>query len=80
MLKILFSVELSAQSKEYYGILPYFGSPHYKYQVPPMGLTISPAKWMEYINLLLENIAYRSQYIAIIDGLLVHMDILEFLF
>ena len=66
------SIQLSTLSEEYCQILPYFGSPHFRYEVLPMGLTIRSAKWMRYINILLENISYRSQYIAIMDDLLVH--------
>ena len=36
------SLRLSENSKEYCGILPYFGSTSYLYQGMPMGLNISP--------------------------------------
>ena len=36
------SVPLTPEAKEFCGILPYFGSPHYRYEVLPMGLAISP--------------------------------------
>ena len=36
------SLQLSKNSKRYYGILPYFGSALYLYQRMPMGLNISP--------------------------------------
>jgi hypothetical protein len=66
------SLPLSKESKEYCGILPYFGSPHYRYEVFPMGLSISPAVWMAYVNFLLESIQDRANYIAIMDDLLIH--------
>ena len=66
------SIKLAPASKEYCGIMPYFGSPHYRYEVLPMGLSISPAKWMEYVNVLLDKITDRANYIAIMDDLLVH--------
>ena len=62
----------SAQSKTYCGILPYFGSPQYRDELLPMVLTISPAKCKEHVNLLLENISHRTQFITIKDVLLVH--------
>ena len=31
------SVPLTPEAKEFCGILPYFGSPHYRYEVLPMG-------------------------------------------
>ena len=37
------SIRLTANSKKYCGILPYFGSTSYLYQGMPMGLNISPA-------------------------------------
>ena len=36
------SLRLTENSKEYCGILPYFGSASYLYQRMPMGLNISP--------------------------------------
>ncbi len=66
------SITLAPKSKEFYGILPYFGSAAYRYEVMPMGLSISPAKWMQYVDLLLEDVQDRSRFIAIIDDLLIH--------
>jgi len=66
------SIPLTDKAKEYCGILPYFGSPHYRYEVLPMGLSISPAKWMEYVNILLKELRAPSQYIAIMDDILIH--------
>ena len=36
------SIKLTEKSKEYCGILPYFGSPIYRYEVLPMGITCAP--------------------------------------
>ena len=36
------SLPLTPEAKEFCGILPYFGSPHFRYEVLPMGLAISP--------------------------------------
>ena len=36
------SLGLTDKAKDFCGILPYFGSPHYRYEVLPMGLSISP--------------------------------------
>ena len=36
------SLGLTDKAKEFCGILPYFGSAHYRYEVLPMGLSISP--------------------------------------
>ena len=66
------SIHLTDSSKEYCGILPYFGSPHYRYERLPMGLSISPAKFIEYTNVLLDSLPDRNKYIAIMDDLLVH--------
>ena len=36
------SIKLTEKSKEYCGILPYFGSPIYRYEVLPMGIACAP--------------------------------------
>ena len=36
------SLPLTPEAKEFCGILPFFGSPHFRYEVLPMGLAISP--------------------------------------
>ena len=66
------SIKLEEKSKEYCGILPYFGSQHYRYEVLPMGLGSSPAIWMTYVNFLLESMKKRDRIIAIMDDLLIH--------
>ena len=50
------SLGLTVKAKKFCGILPYFGSPHYRYEVLPMGLSISPQVWITYIENLLEGI------------------------
>ena len=64
------SIPLTEKAKEYCGIMPYFGSPHFRYEVLPMGLSISPAKWMEYVNILMKDIPVKENYIAIMDDIL----------
>ena len=44
------SIRLTENSKEYCGILPYFGSPIYRYEVLPMGIACAPQIWMDYIT------------------------------
>ena len=66
------SLGLTDKAKEFCGILPYFGSPHYRYEVLPMGLSISPQVWITYIESLLEGIPNRQSYIAIMDDLMLH--------
>ena len=67
------SIKLNEQSKEFCGILLYFGSTHYRYEVLPMGLAISPAAWLMYVNMLLETFgAGKKSFIAIMDDLLIH--------
>ena len=80
------SLSLTPKAKEFCIILPYFGSPHYRYEVLPMGLTISPQVWIDYIESILSNMAHKQDYIAIMDDLLIHgfkgnhLDRLEALF
>ena len=66
------SLRLTEKAKDFCGILPYFGSPHYKYEVMPMGLSIFPCKWIEYIGYVMENMSHKHNYIAIMDDLLIH--------
>ena len=66
------SLKLTERAKDFCGILPYFGSHHYRYEVMPMGLSISPCKWIQYIDFVMEKLPYPQNYIAIMDDLLVH--------
>ena len=66
------SVPLTPEAKEFCGILPYFGSPHYRYEVLPMGLAISPQVWIDYIENILSGMVNKQDYVAIMDDLLIH--------
>ena len=66
------SLRLTEKSKEYCGILPYFGSPIYRYEVLPMGIACAPQIWMDYITLILSELEYKKKYITIMDDLLIH--------
>ena len=66
------SIRLNDKSKEYCGILPYFGSPIYRYEVMPMGIACAPQIWMDYITLILSELEEKNKYIAIMDDLLIH--------
>ena len=66
------SLRLTDRAKDFCGILPYFGSHHYRYEVMPMGLSISPCKWIQYIGFVMEKMPCPENYIAIMDDLLVH--------
>ena len=66
------SIRLTEKSKEYCGILPYFGSPIYRYEVLPMGIACPPQIWMDYITLILSQLEDKKECIAIMDDLLIH--------
>ena len=66
------SIRIHEKSKEFCGILPYFWSQHYRYEVLPMELGTSPAIWMTYVNFLLDSMTDRDKIIAIMDDLLLH--------
>ena len=66
------SIRLTEKSKQYCGILPYFGSPIYRYEVLPMGIACAPQIWMDYITLLLTELEDKKRYIAIMHDLLIH--------
>ena len=66
------SIRLTEKSKEYCGILPYFDSPIYRYEVLPMGIACAPQIWMDYITLILAELEDKKRYITIMDDLLIH--------
>ena len=66
------SLSLTDKTREFCGILPYFGSPHYRYEVLPKELSISPQVWFTYTENLLERTPNKQSYIAIMDDLLLH--------
>ena len=66
------SILLTENSKEYCGILHYFGSPIYWYEVLLMGIACAPQIWMDYITLILGELEHKAKYIAIMDDILVH--------
>ena len=67
-----FHTMLTEKSKEYCGILPYFGSLIYWYEVLLMGIACVPQIWIDYITLILGELQHKVQYIAIMDDLLIH--------
>ena len=56
------SRRLTEKSKEYFGILPYFGSPIYRYEVLPMGIACAPQIWMDCITLILDELEDMKIY------------------
>ena len=66
------SIPLTDKSKEYCGILPYFGSPIYRYEVLPMGIACAPEIWMDYGSMVIGSLDHKSKDIAIMDDLLIH--------
>ena len=66
------SIRLTEKSKEYCGILPYFDSPTYRYEVLPMEIACAPQIWMDYITLILSELEDKKKYIAIMNDLLIH--------
>ena len=66
------SIRLTEKSKEYCGMLPYFGNPMYRYEVLPMGIACAPQMWMDYITLILAELEDKKKYIAVMDDFLIH--------
>ena len=66
------SIRPTEKSKEYCGILPYFGSPIHRYEVLPMGIVCAPQIWMDYITLILSELENKKKYITIMNDLLIH--------
>ena len=63
-------LRLSENSKNYCGILPYFGSSSYLYQRMPMGLNHLPSIWQSYINAILDCLQSKKYCEAIMDDLI----------
>ena len=66
------SIKLTEKNKEYCGILPYFGSPIYRYEVLPMSIACALQIWMDYITLIMAELEQKNKFIAIMDDLLLH--------
>ena len=64
------SLRLSENSKQYCGILPYFGSSSDLYQRMPMELNILLSIWQSYINVILDCLQSKKYCEAIMDDLL----------
>ena len=64
-------IRLTEESKEYFGILQYFGSPICRYEVLPVGIACALQIWMDYITLFLAELEDKKKYIAILDDLLI---------
>ena len=64
---------LTESSKKYCGILPYFGNSSYLYQRMPMGLNISLAVLLSYINAILSCLSSRRYCEDIMDDFLLFM-------
>ena len=60
-----YSISLTERSKEYCGILPYFGSPIYRYEVLPEGIACVPQIWMDYITFILSEFTITKRTMAI---------------
>ena len=63
------SLPLTPAAKEFCGILPYLGSPHFRYEVLPIGLAISPQVWIDYIENILCGMANKQDYMVIMNNL-----------
>ena len=68
------SLKLTDRAKDFCGILPYFGSHHYRYEVMPMALSISPCKWIQYIGFVMEKLPYPQNYMLVHSKEEDHMD------
>ena len=64
------SLKLTDRAKDYCGILSYIGSSYYRYEIMPMGLSISSCKCIQYIEFVMEKLHHPENYITIMDDLL----------
>ena len=68
------TLRLDKESQPFCGITPYYGSPTYIYQRLAMGLSVSPAIWMEFITKVLDDMPDRKHHLAIMDDCMIHSD------
>ena len=66
------SIPLTNKSEEYCGILPYFGSPIYRYEFLEMGIACAPQIYMDYVSMIIGSLDRKMKYITIMDDLLIH--------
>ena len=66
------TLRLDETSKQYCGIIPYYGADSFLYQRLGMGLAVSPAIWQTFINYILANIKEKGHHVAIMDDCLIH--------
>ena len=67
-------IPLTDKSREYFGILPCFGSPIYRYEVLPMGIACASQIRMHYVSMIIGSLDHKSKkYITIMDDLLIYI-------
>ena len=66
---------LDEDSKQYCGITSFYGSPTYLYQCLAMGLSVSPAVWMEFATGIMEDLPNQKHHLRIMDDCLIHSDL-----
>ena len=66
------TLRLDEPSKQYCGIIPYYGADSFLYQRLGMGLAVSPAIWQTFINFILDNVEDRDHHVAIMDDCMTH--------
>ena len=66
------SIPLTDKSREYCGILPYFGGPIYRHEVLAMGIACTLQIWMDYVSMIIGSLDHKLKFITIMDDLLIH--------
>ena len=65
--------ELAPVSQKYFGIVPLYGSPIYFYLRLGMGLSMSPAIWQQFIDMVFQNMSNSEEYKIIMDNAMVFL-------
>jgi hypothetical protein len=71
------SMPVAKDSQHLCVIIPYYGSPTYKYVRLGMGLSVSPAIWQQFITEVLNTVPHKNNMKVIMDDVLIfskHID------
>ncbi len=71
------SLRLSPESQQLCGIQPYQGSITYMYTRLGMGLTVSPAVWQQFIDIVFSDLTSRANFKIMMDDILVFSKLMD---
>ena len=64
------SLRLSKESQQFCGVIPYYGSPTYRYVRMGMGLATSPAIWQQFVDIIFSRHSFHKNLRILMDDVL----------